>query len=468
MKIGEQVDNYIIEDYIGEGGMGMVLKVKNINTDISYALKYCKETDEKSIRRFKREVKIASETKHLNIIEVLEINLENFPPYFIMPIAKGSVYDAIKTIIGDFDKVFTIFEQMCKGITALHNTGKYHRDIKPRNALILENGNVVITDFGLAKLVNKESLTHTSSNSFLGTVGYHAPEQMEAKNADARTDVFQLGKSFYEMYTSDYPFLINPKKLPSGLVYIIQKATSPDPDDRYQSVSDLQQAIISYKKSLNPTENPKDALENKLLEMTKLLKSGYFNEELSISFLDLLGNNTTDAALFIEYFDKIPNDVLKVFANQLNDRFEPIFNVYTSNLEKFFSQNRVDFTYAETVASKMSVIFSSSENANFKLIAIRNTLRAAVWCNRFSAMDTFNHMLQQIKKPEEAGLIVQVLREEISLYQSVADQIADNDLHPTIAELKNEAIGNIKKEEENGDWLKDLFKESTIANSNLS
>jgi serine/threonine protein kinase len=463
MKIGEQIDNYLIEDYIGEGGMGMVLKVKDVNDGQFFALKYCKEADDKSISRFKREVKIASETKHQNIIEVLQINLESVPPYFIMPIAKGSVHDAIKNIKGDFEKVSIIFEQMCKGVSALHNTGKYHRDIKPRNALILDNGVVVITDFGLAKLVNRESLTHTSSNTFLGTVGYHAPEQMEAKNADARTDVFQLGKSFYEMYTSDYPFLINPKKLPTGLVYIIQRATSPEPDDRYQTVSELQQAIKSYEKSLNPAENPKDALENKLIEITKLLKSGYFNEELCIAFLDILGNNSADATLFIDYFDRIPNEVLKVLANQLSERFEPIFNVYTTNLERYFSENRIDFSYAEIVSSKMSAIFSSTANLAFKLIAIRNTLRAAVWCNRYNAMDTFNHMLQQVKNSEEAGLISQILKEEIALYQVVADQIADNDLHPTIVALKNEAIENVKKEREkqeaeNEAWLKDIFK----------
>ncbi len=463
MKIGDKIDNYIVQDKIGQGGMGCVMKVQNELDGKEYALKYCIEADEKSLRRFAREVKVVSETKHPNIIEILDKNLDTTPPYFVMPIARGSIHDVIKNIKGDFDKVLTLFEQLCKGVTALHNSGKFHRDIKPRNALILNDGTVAVTDFGLAKIIDKESSTHTSSNDFLGTIGYHAPEQMEAKNSDARTDVFQLGKSFYEMYTGDYPFLINPKKLPSGLVYIIQKATSPDPNDRYQSVSELIQAIKSFKKSLNPKENPKEALENKLIEIEKLLISGYYREELCVELLDLLGNNSSDTGLFIEFFDKIPNKIIEILSSQLQDRFEPVLDLYTEKLSTYFQDNWLNFSYAETVASKMSAIFRSTSSVKFKGIAIRNTLRAAIWLNRFSAMDSFNHMIQQIKDSDEAGFISQILLEEIELYRDIADQIADNDLHPVIVEVKNEAIGHLKEERERNrkeqeEWVKNLFK----------
>jgi serine/threonine protein kinase len=463
MKIGDTIDKYLIIDDIGEGGMGFVLKVQNAENGNFYALKYCKETDEKSIKRFKREVKVVAETKHPNIIELIEHNLENIPPYFIMPIAKGNVNDIIDNIKGDFHQVMLIFEPMCKGITALHNSQKYHRDIKPRNILIMEDGSVVVTDFGLAKIINKDSSTHTSSNDFLGTYGYHAPEQFTAKNADKRTDVFQLGKSLYEMYTSEYPILIDQKKLPAGLVYIIQKATSPEPDDRYQSVSDLLQAINTYKKSLDPNKNPKDALDAKLLEINKNLKSGYYSEELCIELLDLLGNNIDNPTLFIDYFDKIPNQIIKILSSQLEDRFNTILNVYTKNLEEYFKENNIDFSYAEQIASKMSAIYTSTENINFKAIAIRNTLRSAVWCNRFNAMDTFNYLLRQIKDNDEASVISQILMEEIDLYKGLADQIADIDLHSTLVSTKNDALEIIEKEEkerikEQEEMLKNLFK----------
>ena len=190
-----------------------------------------------------------------------------------MPLARASVR-VIGNIQGDFSKVIKLLNQFARECRRTQ-FGKFHRDIKPRNALIMSDGNIKIADFGLAKFEKRDSSTHTSSNDFLGTFGYHAPEQFEAKNSDARTDVFQLGKCFYEMFTSDYPYLINSKKIPSGLAYIIQKATSPDPDDRFQSVSDFLQAIKSYEKSLNPKQNPKDALENKILEIKKLLDGLY-------------------------------------------------------------------------------------------------------------------------------------------------------------------------------------------------
>ena len=462
MNIGTTIEKYLIQKKIGQGGMGCVLQVQNQQDGKLYALKYCLETDEKSISRFKREVKVISNTKHQNIVELVDLNLDNLPPYFVMPLAKGSVHDVIDNIKTDFDKVLNIFESMCKGVSALHNSNQYHRDIKPRNVLIMEDGTVAMADFGLAKIVNKDSSTHTSSNDFLGTVGYHAPEQLSAKNADHRTDVFQLGKSFYEMYTGEYPYLINPRKLQAGLVYIIQKATSPDPDDRYQSVSEMLQAIKSYQKSLSPTQNPQDALENKLLEITKLLKDGYYREELCIELLDLLGNNSDKYELFIDYFDRIPDQILKILVNQLEERFLAILDVYSKNLKIFFSETQYDFSYAEIVASKMSTIFKNTSNPQLKGVAIRNTLIGAVYCNRYNAMDTFNYLLQQIKDDEEAGLVGQILLEEIDLYKGIADQTANNLLHSTIAEIKQQALAKIeadeiKRKEEEKEMMKKLF-----------
>ncbi len=447
MKIGDTLGKYLIIEKIGEGGMGFVFKVRNIENGEFYALKYCKELDEKSIRRFKREVRVVSETKHKNIIELLDLDLDNSPPYFIMPLASGSLNDIIPQIKGDFNRISDIFDSICKGVSALHTAEKYHRDIKPRNILIMNDGSIVVTDFGLAKILNKDSSTHTSSNDFLGTVGYHAPEQLQAKNADHRTDVFQLGKSLYELFTGDYPYLIDPKKIPAGLVYIIQKATEPNPDERYQSVSELLQAINSFKKSMNPAKNPKDALENKLLEIENLLKEGYYREELCIELLELLLHNSEDYELFIEYFDRIPNQILKILANQLEQRFRPILDLYTKNLNLFFNETHFDFSYAETVSSKMSTIFLNTSNLHFKSTAIRNTLRAAVRCHRFKAMDSFNYLLQQIKNDEEAGLIGQILLDEMDLYKGIADQTASNFLHPAIIEVKNEALKQLEEDE---------------------
>src|SRR5690606_15766394 len=138
--------------------------------------------------------------------------------------------------------------------------------------------------------------------------------------------------------------------------------------------------------------------------------------------------------------DQIPNQILKIFSNQLQDRFEPLLKEYTEQLSKYISENRLDFSYAETVASKMSAIFKSTKNILFKGLAIKNILRAAVWFNRFNAMDTFNQLLQEIKGNEEAGIVAQILEEEIELYSRIADQSADNVLHPTIVEVKNKAF----------------------------
>lgn len=459
MNKGEEIGNYVIEDFIGEGGMGTVYRVTNKDDGKSYALKVCIETDEKSIRRFKREVRIQENIDHKNIIKVLDKDFEGKTPYFVMPLAVNSVSDISGTLCGNIEKTYDIFKEICDGISATHLSGNYHRDIKPSNVLIFSDGTVKVSDFGLAKMVVKDSSSHSSSNNFIGTVGYHAPEQIQGKNADHRTDVFQLGKTFYQMFTCDYPHLINPKRLPSGLAYIVQKATTADPDDRYQNVSDLKQAIFTFIQAQNPKKNPVQALESKLFEIDKMQKSGFYDEDIYISYIDLLDSLSEDIDTFLLFFDKVPEQALKIFASQLSERFLPFMESYTTILKKYFEENHVNFGYAETVADRMQIIFNNTTNTEIKGLALLNTLRVAHWLNRFNAMDTFDLMLQEIKSDEDANHIAQILNDEIEIYKSHADRIADKYLHSAIIDIKNKTLPKQKPDQpKTPDWLKELLE----------
>jgi len=459
MKIGDQIGKYIVEDFIGEGGMGAVYKVQNQEDGQSYALKICKEKDDKSIRRFNREVRIQENINHQNIVKILDRDLNCPEPYFVMLLAQHSLNDISASICGDINKVYSIFKEICNGITAVHLSGNYHRDIKPSNVLIYSNGTIQVSDFGLAKMVTKDSSSHSSSNGFIGTVGYHAPEQIQGKNADTRTDVFQLGKTFYQMFTCDYPHLINPKLLPPGLSYIIQKSTLHDPNNRYQSVSDLRQAIDTFIQALDPTKNPVKAIESKLFEIDKMQKSGFYDEDVYISFLDLLGSQTSDINLFLTYFDQIPEQTLKVYSNKLSDRFLPFLKTYSDVLKQFFEKNHVRFGYAEDVADKMLIIFDSTNNLEIKSEALINSLRVSHWLNRFNAMDTFDFMLQQIKDDDEAAFVAQALNSDFDIYKDHADRIADQNLHPAIVEVKNKTKSSSRPDApKTPDWLQDLLR----------
>jgi len=454
MNPGEKIGQYTVIDQIGIGGMGTVYKCSHDITNEIIALKICNEKEENYIRRFTREVKIQENVDHKNIVKILDKNLDNDPPYFTMSLAQGSATDISSTLCGDINKAYDIFKEVCDGISALHLSGNYHRDIKPSNILIYADGSIKVSDLGLAKMAVRDSSPHGSSNRFIGTIGYNAPEQIIGKNADHRTDVFQLGKTFYQLFTCDYPHLINPKLLPSGLVYIIQKATSHDPNDRYQSVSDLKQAIFTFIKSLNPSQNPVEALESKLFEIDKMQKNGIYDEDIYISFLDLLDSIKGDKDAFFKVFDKIPKQALKVYSDQLADRFLPFLTIYTEVLQAYFEEKFIDFSYAEVVANNMEVIFKSATRPELKGLAVKNTLRVAHWLNRFNAMDTFDSMLKDIKLDDEARYISQILNDEIEIYKHHSDRIADKYLHAAIVNIKNhENQGDIIDNNTPPDWL---------------
>jgi serine/threonine protein kinase len=449
------IGKYKINSQIGIGGMGVVYEAADDKGQV-VALKICQDKDESSIRRFKREIRIQQSLSHKNILPIFDIQLDGTEPYFTMPRAKGNVKQIASTLCGNLENVCYVFYQVCQAVTHIHQSGNYHRDIKPSNILIGYSGEVYVSDFGLAKMKNPDSSEHSSSNRFLGTFGYDAPEQIKGNEADERTDVFQLGKTFYELYTCDYPHLINTKKLPSGLAYIIQKATSPDPDDRYQKVADLKQAIETFQLSLNPGTNPIQALETYLFEIDKLQRSGMYNEELYGNFLDLLGSLEKDPDSFLTMFDRIPDQALKIFSDHISDRFEGFMATYTEVLKEYFANNNVGFHYAETVADKMALIMENTNSIPIKGNCVRNALRVAVWYNRFAAMDTFDYMIQNIKEEEDAVYVAQILNEEIDLYKELADRISESNLHPAINEIKKKTEPSPKPDVQKvPDWMKE-------------
>ncbi len=459
MNTGDIISGkYLIIESVGSGGMGTVVKVQDVNTGEESALKYCNETNEGALRRFSREVRIMQRTVHPNVVRVLDYNLENDPPYFVMPLAIYSLDKAIPKLKGRFEEILPIFDEVCKGIAAMHNAGHYHRDIKPQNVLVMPDGTIAVSDFGLARMITPDSSAHPSSNGFLGTPLYHAPEQIDGKSADARTDVFQLAKTFYQLYTGDYPHLINPAKLTAGLSYIIQTATNPDPNRRYQTVSAFQQALKVYEKSLDPKSNPAFAFESKLNEVKSLAGKNQTDAITTTALLDILALFKDEPKTYLDKFEKIPLSVIRVLSSEMIDVFEPFLDLYTDNLDNFFDNNYYDYAYAEIVTDIMVEVYGTTKKIEVKIKALRNILVAAVRCGRYYAMDRFDEIIKSVKEDAEAMAIKDLLEREMQWYESLFDRVSRNSLHYIIQSAWNHAEEAAKKRREpDADELKNLL-----------
>src|SRR5208283_3602629 len=217
--IGQQVSHYRILGKLGGGGMGIVYEAEDLKLGRHVALKFIPENlagDPKSLERFTREARAASQLNHPNICTIHSIEDNNGHPFIVMEKLDGeSLKQRIHGKALDLDNLLDIAVQVADALAASHAKGIVHRDIKPANIFLTPHGQVKILDFGLAKLAKDQSVgtsTDTSLEESLtqvgvipGTAVYMSPEQARSEDLDARSDIFSFGVVLFEMATGKKP-----------------------------------------------------------------------------------------------------------------------------------------------------------------------------------------------------------------------------------------------------------------------
>lgn len=433
--VGDVIDGkYVVEEQLGDGGMGFVARVRSSVDGSVVALKYCPDPDDK--KRFAREVRIMQAISHRHVMPVLDANLDRDPPYFTMPVAICSLDKELPALAANESSALAAFKDICLGVQAIHSGGASHRDLKPLNALRMPDGRVVVSDLGLAKFENRDSTTITATFVVLGTLAYLAPEQQApggSRDADARTDVFQLGKTLYHILTNEFPTLMDFSRLPPGLGYIVQRATRPHPKDRYQSVGELLDAIENYTRAKDPEANPTRALADMIQQAEVLLQNNEYNADNLNKIISFMIHLSDSPETLVEWFDRIPERLLPIAAGLESSDFVDLMRIYAEAIDSQVAD--YNFSYAETVARKMKLIFAKASIPEIKSLALLATLSAAVRLRRYAAMDAFDTMLVQIQAPEDVGPVADMLRANSALYRAVAGRISKNELPFEIRKL---------------------------------
>ena len=261
-------DRYEIIKSIGEGGMANVYLAKDTILDRQVAVKVLRgdlSTDEKFIRRFQREALSVSNLSHPNIVEVYDVGEEDGQYYIVMEYIEGKTLKQLLNKRGalTLPEVIDIMTQLTDGLSHAHEAYIIHRDIKPQNIMIEDNGTIKITDFGIAMAVNATQFTQT--NSVMGTVHYLPPEQANGKGATVKSDIYSLGILMYELLTGSVPFKGDnaveialkhmKEKLPSirkqnplipqSVENIVIKACAKNPRNRYDTVKEMHEDLVT-------------------------------------------------------------------------------------------------------------------------------------------------------------------------------------------------------------------------------
>lgn len=268
MKGQKISDRYQIIKAIGEGGMANVYLAYDTILDRNVAVKVLRGDlagDEKFVRRFQREALSASSLTHPNIVEVYDVGEDNGQYYIVMEYVEGrNLKDLVKkrgklTI----SEVIDIMLQITDGMSVAHDSYIIHRDIKPQNIMILENGLVKIMDFGIAMAMNSTQLTQT--NSVMGSVHYLPPEQANGKGATLQSDIYSMGIVMYELLTGSLPYrgdnaveialkhLKEPlpsiraslPNIPQSIENIIIRATAKNPKNRYSDAREMHNDLLT-------------------------------------------------------------------------------------------------------------------------------------------------------------------------------------------------------------------------------
>lgn len=417
-----------------------MLKVRRESDGCEFAMKYCHLADPMGKARFGREVRILAKLTHKHIVPVVDVSLETTPPFFIMPLASGTLESEIDVLKTSETMAIDAFKQMCFGVEAMHSDS-VHRDINPRNALRMPDGNVCVSDLGLAKHQSRETTILTDTMMIVGTQGYIAPEQQlpaGTRDADVRTDIYQLGKTLYHLLTGLPPVLVDASALPSGLGHIVKKATKEDPKERYQTVGELLDAINSYEAAKDPDANPKIHIENALDRIEeRITKREYREDEVRVLLSMLVSPKMNDDDLLLSFFDRIPTLILQVLPKQFSAEFAPVLDKYVTAIDATVGGR--SFSYAEEVADKMAVVFSAEGAVpEIRARALEAVLIAAVKLNRFAAMSKFDELLKSVQDDADAFAVADMLRRQAKYYGTRASSLPSVTLHPTVRAVQDE------------------------------
>ena len=301
-------NRYEIIEKIGEGGMADVYKAKCQKLNRYDAVKILKKeyiNDKNLVEKFTKEATAIANLSDNNIVNVLDVGMQDDIHYIVMEYVNGKT---LKQIIREegklsYEKVLDYGIQIAKALDCAHRNNIIHRDVKPQNILVTNDGVVKVTDFGIAKSPNSETITNTSR--IMGSAHYFSPEQAKGNYVDYRSDIYSFGVVLYEMITGRLPFdaespvsvalkhiqepvvppIIIDEKIPESLNKLILKAMEKEPIKRYQSVKEILNDLLKIQKNAEVNIVSNDIDEDFTRVMKPITEKDLKKEENKKKFL---------------------------------------------------------------------------------------------------------------------------------------------------------------------------------------
>lgn len=376
---------------IGSGGFGEVWIVQDKN-GAQFARKKLTDVEEASKRRFSREVRIQSKLNHANIVKVLDHELSDDIPSYIMHLYTGSLYSRLAEVIASDNLKTSIFSKVLDAIEYAHSQGVIHRDLKPENVLLDKHDEPALSDFGLGLDLDSKSTRQTTTGNKFGSRLYGSPEQFkDAKSTTELSDIYSLGRILYELYTEELQgFHQELHRLPSSIAYIVEKCTRTNPELRFRSVSELKQA---WQNHLNPPQTERTTVESVIESINTDVLSGLEAIHQIRSVLE----GTDDVGIFDEIMSGIEPEK---FMSLQDDNLEAFRALIKTNLQKLVVYGW-PYSYMDRIADRLVIYYQVAKDLSTKTEILYSLHILGSYHRRYYVIEKTAEILKTLKDPGE-------------------------------------------------------------------
>ncbi|WP_327392564.1 serine/threonine protein kinase [Streptomyces sp. NBC_01186] len=392
---------------IRAGGQATVWKAIHLEADKEVAIKFPLESTELTLgpenrARFEREVRCQSALKHPGIMPVIGMNLNADNPFYVMPVADFSLLDQINLKRLSIDDISGVMLPILDALHHAHSEGVIHRDLKPENILRLGD-RWVVSDFGLCRDINSNSLTITRGAEVFGSLAYMAPEQYDDAHAvDQTADIYAIGQILYHCLVGEIPYpRVKPAKIPSKFRYLITRCVAEDSSERFQSVSDL-------RRSFEAATTPEDELYTPTERAQLLLESASDGDDASLAELvRFLVEQSDDELLYKEFLPSLSLRVLRDISMEHSSPFSHIVRVFDG-----YADGGHPFSYTDGLADFFRNAARSTLDSSLHRVCLNRVFRLGVDHNRFYIGNVFAAMVNGLRKSEEVQYVADLLADD--------------------------------------------------------
>ncbi|XWX58425.1 Serine/threonine-protein kinase PknD [Clavibacter nebraskensis] len=391
------------------------------------------EEREADLVRFKREIKCQASLDHPGIAPILAVNLKDSPPWFVMPLASGTVRDLLNEHPNGLpeNEAMRIFVGVLEAMEYAHAEHVIHRDIKPENILLID-GKPVLADFGIGRRLQSDSTTLTVANRGMGSLGYSAPEQLtDAHGVDHRADIYALGRVLHELLCGKNEiFHVDLDAIPARFRYIVMKATQQQADRRFDTAAEMAREIALLVGGGEQLLAPGDRAKSIIQKLASRLGTRKAEPKLA-ELARVLIDNSDDLQLYLHVFTNTPEAVLAALAEQFPHEYRQIMDVFDS-----YAEGGHPWSFTDTLAIFLSAAYRSTSQLHVHEQILNRLLILGHEHNRWFVGKQFVALaIDAMTDSSYVSVIAGILRENPSAIPFVADELRSHALPPLVAQL---------------------------------